>query len=146
MSEYDRVLIPTDGSETVETTLAHGLRIATDHGATVHALYVVDGRVVRAADNEARADLERSLESEGQEAVELVESRARDVDLDVTTEIRSGTPHKEILDYAEEAAIDLIAIGTHGKSPREKLLSMGSVSERVVDNSPVPVLVIRDQE
>ncbi len=143
---YDRVLIPTDGSETVETTIEHGLRIARDNDATVHALYVVDGRVVRAADNEVRADLERSLEGEGEEAVGAVAARAEEVGLEAVAEIRSGTPHKEILDYAEEAGIDLIAIGTHGKSPREKLLTMGSVTERVVDNAPVPVLVVRSED
>lgn len=141
---YDRVLVPTDGSETVETTLEHGLRIARDNDATVHALYVIDARVVRSADGDAREDLERTLESEGREAVDAVEAQALEADLEVVSEIRYGTPHKEILDYAEEAEIDLIAIGSHGKSPREKLLTMGSVSERVVDNSPVPVLVVRD--
>lgn len=143
---YDRVLIPTDGSETVETTLEHAIRIARDNGAAVHALYVIDGRVVRSADDDAREDLERTLESEGREAVDAVESRALEADLEVVSEIRYGTPHKEILDYAEETGIDLIAIGTHGKSPREKLLTMGSVSERVVDNAAVPVLVVRGDE
>lgn len=143
---YDRVLVPTDGSETVETTLEHGLRIARDNDAAVHALYVIDNRVVRSADGDAREELERTLEDEGREAVDAVEARALEADLEVVSEIRSGTPHKEILDYAEEAEIDLIAIGSHGKSPREKLLTMGSVSERVVDNSPVPVLVVRDAD
>lgn len=143
---YDRVLIPTDGSETVETTLEHAIRIARDNGAAVHALYVIDGRVVRSADDDAREDLERTLESEGREAVDAVEARALEADLEVVSEIRYGTPHKEILDYAEETGIDLIAIGTHGKSPREKLLTMGSVSERVVDNAAVPVLVVRGDE
>lgn len=139
---YDSVLVPTDGSEMVDTTLEHGLGIAADNGATIHALYVVDSRVVRAAED-AREDVESSLRSEGGEAIDYVLARADEQDLDTVGEIRSGTPHKEILDYAEETGIDLIAIGTHGKSPREKLLAMGSVTERVVDNASVPVLVVR---
>jgi nucleotide-binding universal stress UspA family protein len=140
---YDSVLIPTDGSEMVDTTLEHGLRIARDHDATVHALYVVDSRVARAAED-ARESVEESLRTEGEEAVEHVRTRAEEAGLEAVGEIRTGTPQKEIVEYAEEAGIDLIAIGTHGKSPREKLLSMGSVTERVVDNAPVPVLVVRD--
>lgn len=140
---YDSVLIPTDGSEMVDTTLEHGLRIASDHDATVHALYVVDSRVARAAED-AREEVEESLRAEGEEAVEHVRSRAEEAGLDAIGEIRTGTPQKEIIEYAEGEGIDLIAIGTHGKSPREKLLSMGSVTERVVDNAPVPVLVVRD--
>ncbi len=140
---YDSVLIPTDGSEMVDTTLEHGLQVAVDNGATVHALYVVDNRIVRGAED-AREEVEDSLRSEGEGAIDAVLSRAEERGLEAVGEIRSGTPQKEILEYVEEAGIDLIAIGTHGKSPREKLLSMGSVSERVVDNAPVPVLVVRD--
>ncbi|ADJ14985.1 universal stress protein [Halalkalicoccus jeotgali] len=140
---YDSVLIPTDGSEMVDTTLEHGLRIARDHDATVHALYVVDSRVARAAED-AREDVEASLHAEGEKATEHVRARAEDAGVETVCEIRTGTPQKEIVEYTEEAGIDLIAIGTHGKSPREKLLSMGSVTERVVDSAPVPVLVVRD--
>ena len=140
---YDSVLIPTDGSEMIDTTLEHGLRIATDNDAMVHALYVVDSRGARAAED-AREEVESSLQAEGEQAIEHVRSRAEDAGLEATGEIRSGTPQKEIREYAEEHGIDLIAIGTHGKSPREKLLSMGSVTERVVDNAAVPVLVVRD--
>ncbi|WP_122090114.1 universal stress protein [Halalkalicoccus subterraneus] len=139
---YDSVLIPTDGSEMVDTTLEHGLRIARDNDAAVHALYVVDSRVARAAED-AREEVERSLQTEGEQAVEHVREQADNAGLEAVGEVRTGTPQKEILEYADEAGIDLIAIGTHGKSPREKLLSMGSVTERVVDNASVPVLVVR---
>lgn len=142
---YDSVLIPTDGSEMIDLTLEHGLRIARDHDATVHALYVVDSRVARAAED-ARESVEESLRAEGQQAIDHVVSRAEEEGLEAVGELRSGTPQKEIVDYTEEAGIGLIAIGTHGKSPREKLLSMGSVTERVVDNAPVPVLVVRDTD
>jgi nucleotide-binding universal stress UspA family protein len=141
---YDSVLVPTDGSEMIDTTLEHGLQIAMDNDATVHALYVVDSRVARAAED-AREEVESSLQAEGEQAIEHVRSRVEDASLEATGEIRSGTPQKEILEYTDEHGIDLIAIGTHGKSPREKLLSMGSVTERVVDNASVPVLVVRDQ-
>lgn len=141
---YDSVLIPTDGSEMVDVTLEHGLQIARDNDATVHALYVVDSRVARAAED-AREEVERSLNAEGEEAVEHVLARVEEAGLEASGEVRTGTPQKEILEYADEAGIDLIAIGTHGKSPREKLLSMGSVTERVVDNASIPVLVVRDQ-
>ena len=141
---YDSVLVPTDGSKMIDTTLEHGLKIAADNDATVHALYVVDSRVARAAED-ARKTVESSLKAEGESAVEHVLSRAEATGLEATGEVRSGTTQKEILEYTEEYGIDLIAIGTHGKSPREKLLSMGSVTERVVDNAAVPVLVVRDQ-
>ncbi|WP_049900901.1 universal stress protein [Natrinema sp. J7-1] len=141
---YDDVLIPTDGSDTVPETLAHGLPIAADNDATIHSLYVVDSRVPAAADDETAADLERSLEAEGRNAVADVEERAAAADLETVSEVRHGTPAKTILEYADEAGVDLIVIGTRGKSPREKVTSLGSVSERVVDNASVPVFVVRN--
>ncbi|WP_265111653.1 universal stress protein [Halosolutus halophilus] len=140
---YDDILIPTDGSSTVPETLAHGLPIAATNDATVHALYVVDSRITAAASDEMGSDLEQSLEAEGREAVAAVEDRAAAEGLDAVGEVREGTPSKAILEYADENGIDLIVIGTRGKSPREKVTSLGSVSERVVDNASIPVFVVR---
>lgn len=140
---YDHVLIPTDGSDTVAATLDHAIPIAEANGATVHALYVVDTRITNAAD-ETKADLEATLSSEGEAAVAEVARRAEEADLDAVREVRRGTPSKSILGYTDETGIDLIVIGTVGKSPREKVTSLGSVSERVVDNASVPVFVVRN--
>ncbi len=141
---YDDILIPTDGSDTIPETLAHGLPIAADNDATVHSLYVVDSRVTAAAGDQTSTDLERSLEDEGREAVAAVEERAAAEGLETVGEVRQGTPAKTILEYADEEGIDLIVIGTRGKSPREKVTSLGSVSERVVDNASIPVFVVRN--
>jgi nucleotide-binding universal stress UspA family protein len=141
---YDDVLVPTDGSDTIDETLDHALPIAADNDATVHALYVVDSRVTAAAGGGSGTDPEQSLREEGRAAVAAVEERATDAGLESVGDVRSGTPAKTILEYADEAGIDLIVIGTRGKSPREKVASMGSVSERVVDNAEVPVFVVRN--
>lgn len=140
---YDDILIPTDGSDTVPKTLAHALPIAADNDATVHALYVVDSRITAAAEG-SDADLEQSLADDGQEAIAEVADRASEQGLETVGEVTRGTPPKAILEYADTRGIDLIVIGTRGKSPREKVTSMGSVSERVVDNASIPVLVVRD--
>lgn len=141
---YDDILIPTDGSETISETLAHGLPIAEQNDATLHSLYVVDSRITAAATDDAGPELERSLEEEGHEAVAAVDERASQRGLETETDVRKGTPSKAILEYADEHGIDLIVIGTRGKSPREKVTSLGSVSERVVDNASIPVFVVRD--
>ncbi|MEF8780731.1 MAG: universal stress protein [Haloferacaceae archaeon] len=140
---YDDVLIPTDGSETASEAVAHALPIAADNDATVHALYVVDSRVTAAADRDVRGEVESSLEAEGRDAVEAVAERATEAGLEAVTSIRNATPWRGVLDYTSEAGIDLVVIGSHGKSPREKIVSLGSVSERVVDGAEVPVLVVR---
>lgn len=143
---YDDVLVPTDGSEAVAETLDHALPIASSNEATVHSLYVVDNRIVRAADEDTQDEIRTTLEDEGREAVAAVADAAVDAGLDAVEELQTGTPWKVILEYAQEADIDLVVIGSHGKSPMEKITSMGSVSERVVDNADVPVFVVRKSE
>ncbi len=142
---YDHVLVPTDGSATVFETLDHALPIAATNDATVHALYVVDQRITLAADADTREHVRETLEDEGREAVTAVAECAEDEGLDAVKGIRQGTPWKAILEYSDEEGIDLIVLGTHGKSPREKITSLGSVSERVVDNATVPVFVVRSE-
>ena len=141
---YQDVLVPPDGSDTVSETLDHAIDLARNHDATIHALYVVDSRIVAAADDGTRSDLEGTLEREGAEAVAAVERRARSEGLDAVTAVRPGTPSRVIREYAEEADVDIVVIGTTGKTPREKVTSLGSVSERVVDSASVPVLVVRN--
>ncbi|WP_096391016.1 universal stress protein [Halopenitus persicus] len=140
---YDHVLVPTDGSETVSETLSHALPIAADNDATVHGLYVVDNRIVTAADNDAKDEIRDSLEREGRTAVADVADSAAEAGLDTVEAVRTGTPWKEIIEYADERDVDLIVIGTQGKTPKEKIVSLGSVSERVVDNASIPVFVVR---
>jgi len=140
---YDNILIPTDGSQTVEQTLEHALPIATDNDATVHALSVVDTRIIQAACGDTREEMTAQLERESESAAAAVADRATAVGLDATEAVEHGTPAKTILEYTDERGVDLIIIGTHGKSPREKRMSMGSVSERVVDKSSVPVFVVQ---
>jgi nucleotide-binding universal stress UspA family protein len=138
---YDHVLVPTDGSEGVDRTLEHALELARNHDATIHALYVVDRRFELAAD-EDREDLVERLTERGQAAVAAVAERAEDAGVDVVTDVREGVPYKTILEYATEADVDVIAMGTHGRTGRDRLAHLGSVTDRVVENATVPVFVV----
>ena len=140
---YDDILVPTDGSRAVERTLEHAFPIATANDAAVHALSVLDTRIVQAATGETRDEITAQLERECEAATTDVAARASENGLETIERVERGTPAKTILEYADDHEIDLIVIGTHGKSPREKRMSMGSVSERVVDKASVPVFVVR---
>jgi len=142
---YDTVLVPTDGSDTVAQTLPHALRLAADTDAKIQVVYVVDTRAIHAADADERETVDADLTEAGQKAVEAVADQAATEGIEVETAVRRGTPDKEIISYAAEHDSDVIVIGTDGKTPREKLQALGSVSERVVDNAPIPVFVIKDE-
>ena len=86
-----------------------------------------------------------ALHSEGESALAAVESRADDRDVPVESETLEGSPAREILEYAEAANCDVVVMGTHGRTGVDRLL-LGSVAERVVRSSPVPVVTIRVTE
>lgn len=140
---YDDVLVPTDGSEAVDRALDHALRLASDHDATIHALYVVDRRIATANSGELHDEIIADLESQGDKAVAAVAARAKEADLPVETHVVSGTPDTEIVSYADEHGIDVIVMSPEGKSPRERIQSLGSVSDRVADDATVPVFLIK---
>jgi len=134
---YDTVLVPTDGSAGAETAAGHAFDLAAAFGAEVIVLSVVDEGPVGTAIDERRETLERAA----REAVEAVE-RAGDPGLSVRTTVERGRPHETICEYAEREGVDLVAMGTHGRTGLDRLL-IGSVAERVVRTSPVPVLTAR---
>lgn len=134
---FTRILIPTDGTDESACAVENGLELASKHGAEVHALYVVD---TDSSMGHYDHVVERS-EAKGEEAVETVDRRAREYDLTVTKAFRYGRPHEEILGYAADHGVDLIIMGTHGRSGFDRLVSAGSVAERVVRKAGVPVMV-----
>jgi len=139
---YDRVLLPTDGSDVIEDALDHGLDLADRHDAELHTIYVVDRRRYLGAPEDVQSDLESTLTHEGESAIATIEERAFAFDLDVVSEIREGIPYKEVLAYAEEGEADVIVVGSHGKTGRDRIATLGSVTERVVKNAAVPVFVV----
>ncbi|MFB6303355.1 MAG: universal stress protein [Haloferacaceae archaeon] len=143
--EYDRVLVPTDGNDGVEQALDHAVRLADDHGATVHALSVIDRRLTRAADD-AREDVLDRLRDRSERAVAAVAERVEDAGLAVESAVREGVPDKEIVEYAADVGIDVVVIGTYGRTGRDRLANLGSVTERVVENADRPVFVVHIDE
>ncbi|QSG16153.1 universal stress protein [Halapricum desulfuricans] len=140
---YQDILLPTDGSDGAERVAEHAGSLARQYDATVHVLSIADTRnrfegptMGLGADAWEDAERERS-----QAAVEdTVAALPEDVSVDHTVD--SGVPHAAILDYAETAGVDVIVMGTHGRTGIDHYL-IGSVAERVVRQSPVPVLTVR---
>lgn len=135
---YNDILVPTDGSQGATAALKHGIEIASEWEAKLHAVYVVDTRVARSG------PLLERLREEGREAVRDVEVAGTQAGLTVVTDIVEGNPHEEILKYVSEHDIDMIIMGTHGRTGIDRVV-MGSVAERVVRQSPVPVLTVRGE-
>lgn len=143
--EYDRVLVPTDGNDGVEQALGHAVRLADDHDATVHALSVVDRRLTRAA-ADAREEVADRLRERSEAAVADVAATVEEAGLAVETAVRDGVPDKVIVAYADEVDADVVVIGTYGRTGRDRLANLGSVTERVVEKADRPVFVVHIDE
>ena len=139
---YDSVLVATDGSSGTTETLAHATSIARDNDAILHGLYVVDKRLYLAADKSNQDEVRQSLEEEGEVALDDIAVGGEESGVEVVTTMAEGIPHKTITDYAEQEDIDLVVMGTHGRTGRDRVANLGSVTERVVQSAPVPVLVV----
>ncbi|MFC6987768.1 universal stress protein [Haloplanus sp. GCM10025708] len=140
---YDQILIPTDGSESATAAIDHGIAIADRFDATVHALSVVDVSAVAGAyDVGPGPDLFDSLEEGCERAVAAVEDECENRDVNIVTEVTRGTPYRGIQEYVDDENIDLVTMGTHGRTGLERYL-IGSVTERTVRTSDVPVLTVK---
>ncbi|KZN23717.1 stress response protein [Haladaptatus sp. R4] len=140
---YDRILVPTDGSEEMRCVLAHAAELAEAHGAELHAVYVVNSSTYASLPMETSWEgVSGMLEEEGESALEDARRIVGEYDVSLTTHLLEGPPNKEIVRYAELDDFDLIVMGTHGRGGIDRLL-LGSVAERVVRASTVPVLTVR---
>lgn len=142
MKDYQRILIPTDGSENSELAINRGLDLAKDLKKPVHALYVIDDApfvdVLRS--NTVFLDMQSALQSQAEQTLRGIRNRARKLGLRVDAEIRTGLPAEEIVAAARPA--DLLVIATHGRRGLSRLL-LGSIAESVVRHAPCSVLVVR---
>lgn len=139
---YDTILVPTDGSDGTSKTVDHALEMADRYEASMHVLAVVDERQSEQLRGESRYETERSMEKRCERAVERVAQRARDAEIPVETNVTRGVPSQQIVQYAGETGVDVIAMGTHGRSDHERIATVGSVTQRVVENASVPVFVV----
>ena len=139
---YDEILVPTDGSVATERAIEHAIDLAGRYDARIHALYVADTSAYAALEGAGTAVVD-TLRDRGDEAVGAVADAVESSGLSRGMErvVRDGSPHRVILDYIDEADIDLVVMGTHGRQGIDRYL-LGSVTERIVRSSPVPVLTV----
>ncbi len=143
---YDDVLLPTDGSDGTAAAAEHAASIAQNYDATVHVLAVADSRN-RFESPSGGVAAEAWEESERERASQAASETAARLPDEVPVEavVESGVPKSTILEYVEEADADVVVMGTHGRTGLDHYL-IGSVTEKVVRASPVPVMTVRLDE
>jgi len=143
---YEKILIATDGSEYTKNAVDYGIDIAKSTGAKLFAIYVVDTAAFASIPMDAAWEsMYELLKQEGDLAVKYVAERAEAEGLKVEGNLIEGHPADEIIKYSEKNSISLIVMGTLGKSGLDRFL-LGSVAEKVVRNSKIPILVVRGKK
>jgi len=148
--DYARVLLTTDGSDNAEVAIPHGTAIARRFDSEVHVVNVVDlqsaGGLFDAGGLEA--EFVERLEARGQEAVDAMGRQLEEAegDLDVRTAVERTSSFEGaaagIREYVAAEGIDLVVMGSHGRSNLGRQL-LGSVASTVLRTVDVPVLVVK---
>ena len=156
---YSKVLVPLDGSEVSERALAHAQSVAGAFGARVYLLQVIslshEYEAVRGAGGDSPTAVEYSLDlarqitaSRQTRAETYLEATAAQLaknGLQVEMSVRQGSALENITHFVAENGIDLIVMSTHGRGELQRFL-VGSVTDRVIRSSHVPVLAIPPED
>ena len=140
---YQNIVIATDGSENSRKAISCGIKIAKLSGATVYIVHVVDTlSVVSDLWTAGKEMIHEMMIRDGKKILSKARKNIEDSGVEVKDVLLNGHPGEEIIKFAENNNIDLIVVGTLGATGLEKFL-MGSVAEKVVRFSKVPVMVVR---
>ncbi|MFB6130183.1 MAG: universal stress protein [Salinigranum sp.] len=147
---YQNILVPTDGSEYAEAALDHAISLAQQFDSTIHVLHVVDERLTglvteyQDLGTEVQAEMEDDLEAMGRDATETAIGRAEEADVPAESHVVAGVPARAIVEFADDNDVDVVVMGTHGRSGFGRAL-LGSVTEKVVRSADVPVITVRGE-
>lgn len=141
------ILVPIDFSVHSKNALKYAVPLAEKFGASLHLVYVVEPTIYPADLGFGQVVLpgvEDELREKGAGELQSLIEREIGKRVKATSAVRSGNPHQEILREAEDKAVDMIVVATHGHSGVEHML-FGSTADRIVRRSKVPVLTIRPE-
>lgn len=137
---FQKILVPTDGSEGMARVIDYASELAEAHDATIHIVYAIHTASFASLPMETSWESVGSLlREEGEAALEAAERQASTDRIE--TALVEGPPSREIVEYATQSGCDLIVMGTHGRGGLNRLL-LGSVAERVVRSSSIPVMTV----
>jgi len=148
--DIDHILVPSDFSDTAQQALANALYIALTQNAKITLLHIVtvfddDPYNTKQPFPDLKEFYEHLEKMAGDHLRETLSSDALQ-DVQVEYAIRRGfSPYEEILSFAADKDVDLIALGTHGRKPIARFF-LGSVAENIVHHAECPVLTVRMDE
>ncbi len=144
-SPFSRILVPVDGSEASIEACRMAVRVASAHGLSVTALYVIESETVdkvAVSSGDSRESVRRQLEDKGRRYLDHAANLAGQYGVKCQGVIRQGILHNQIADVARDVGIDLIVIGDSHLQRGRRAIG-GRVTERVIEYASCSVLVVR---
>jgi len=139
LARGERILVAVDGSIYSEYAIDQAISMGSICNSEIFIVTVVD--LYPEQMTAAPALMER-MSQEARDLLERARAKVEKANIKYETIVHMGGPaHESIIKEAKEKDIDLIIIGTHGRTGLKRLL-MGSVAQKVVGYAPCPVLVV----
>lgn len=149
MIRLERILVPVDFSEYSEKAVRYGIELARGHGSKLYFVHVISQRVIHAVQELNVRGYKGDFVQAVRKLVQDKENDLRDFvpqslyeGIETHFSIRKGSPAEEVIEASKNLSIDLIVLGSKGHSALASVL-IGSVVQKVVNNAPCPVLVVR---
>jgi len=139
---FSKILVAIDSSDASMDAADYATSMSQRYNTELYALHVIHADVDLYGPHET-SEFTRNMRNEGEKYLDKVKVKANEKDIQIKTEIISSKNIAGgILDFAEENNIDLIVIGTRGRSGFKRLL-LGSVASHVVTYAHCPVLTVK---
>jgi nucleotide-binding universal stress UspA family protein len=141
--QIKQILVPTDFSENARRAMSYAIQLAKQCSAKLHLLHtpVIPTYLLMDLSYSPGPEAVTRILNDSQEALDEQAKVIADAGVEHFAVIREGTIHEVIRDYAKEHAVDLVVMGTHGRTGVSKLM-YGSVTERVLKTVHTPIVVV----
>ena len=142
--EIRKILVPIDFAASSNKAFLYAREMAKWWEGELHVIHVLDTEFLSGAVHITIEPLEESVAKWKKRAEDKLKNiyHVGGKDLGGEIHIRQGKPHEEILKLADELAVDMIVIGSHGRKGLERAI-FGSVAERVTRMSKIPILIVK---
>jgi nucleotide-binding universal stress UspA family protein len=139
LTKGENILIAVDGSRDSDFALEQAFSMANTCNSKLYAITVIDTYPKQI---EGTPGMKEQMEKEAQSLLQTVEAKANEKNIPVETIVHWGRhPHEAIITESKDKGIDLIVLGTHGRTGLKKFF-MGSVAQKVIGYARCPVMVV----
>ncbi len=146
MINIKNILCPVDHSDCSKEALKYAVSFAIKDNSKLYLLHVIDIRTFDESINAMTPQIpdDKTLAQLKTKLLDCIPEEMRD-DMDVEALVVQGIPFVEIIATAKKNDVDMIVLGSHGRTGITHMM-MGSVSEKVVRKAPCPVLIVRKSD